>query len=331
MSKEANVLFDIPGPRARKRNRLLSVLVSVVLLVLLGALIWRLEDKGQFQKHLWTPFTEWTVWRHLLLPGLMNTLKAAVVATVLALLFGAVFGLARLSDHWWIRVPAGAVVEFFRGIPLLILIFLAFFVPNKISPAIAESQLGQLQRMSVDYFFFIFGVESNAGVVTVPAFAAVVFGLVMYNGAVLAEIVRAGVLAVPKGQSEAAYSVGLRKNGVMRLVLLPQAVTAMMPAIVSQIVVLLKDTALGFIIAYGEFLQAGFKQVPANYSNNVLQAGIVVAIIYIAMNMSLSRLATWLEGRSRRSRRTSAETLGTSGPPPPPGMSRQAAGEPGAA
>ncbi|TDC68126.1 amino acid ABC transporter permease [Actinomadura sp. GC306] len=331
MSREANVLFDIPGPRARKRNRLLSVLVSVVLLAILGALLWRLEDKGQFQKHLWTPFTEWTVWRHLLLPGLMNTLKAAAVATVLALIFGAVFGLARLSDHWWIRLPAGAVVEFFRGIPLLILIFLAFFVPNKISPAIAESQFGQLQRMSVDYFFFIFGVESNAGVVTVPAFAAVVFGLVMYNGAVLAEIVRAGVLAVPKGQSEAAYSVGLRKNGVMRLVLLPQAVTAMMPAIVSQIVVLLKDTALGFIIAYGEFLQAGFKQVPANYSNNVLQAGIVVAIIYIAMNMSLSRLATWLEGRSRRSRKTSAETLGTSGPPPAPGMTRQAAGEPGAA
>ncbi|TDE39454.1 amino acid ABC transporter permease [Actinomadura sp. 6K520] len=331
MSKEANVLFDIPGPRARKRNRLLSVLVSVVLLALLGALIWRLQVKGQFQKDLWTPFTEWTVWRHLLLPGLMNTLKAAVVATVLALVFGAVFGLARLSDHWWIRLPAGAVVEFFRGIPLLILIFLAFFVPNKISPAIAESPFGQLQRMSVDYFFFMFGVESNAGVVTVPAFAAVVFGLVMYNGAVLAEIVRAGVLSVPKGQSEAAYSVGLRKNGVMRLVLLPQAVTAMMPAIVSQIVVLLKDTALGFIIAYGEFLQAGFKQVPANYSNNVLQAGIVVAIIYIAMNMSLSRLATWLEGRSRRNRKTSAKTLGTSGPPAAPGMSRQATGEPGAA
>ncbi|HLV72737.1 amino acid ABC transporter membrane protein 2 (PAAT family) [Actinomadura hallensis] len=331
MSNESSVLFDIPGPRARARNRILSVAVTVVLLAIFGGLVWRLYDKGQFEKHLWTPFTEWTVWRHLLLPGLLNTLKAAVVATVLALLFGAVFGLARLSDHWWIRVPAGAVVEFFRGIPLLILIFLAFFVPNKISPAVAESQFGQLQRMSVDYFFFIFGVEINAGVVTVPAFAAVVFGLVMYNGSVLAEIVRAGVRSVPKGQAEAAYSIGLRKNGVMRLVLLPQAVTAMMPAIVSQIVVLLKDTALGFIIAYGEFLQAGFKQVPANYSNNVLQAGIVVAIIYIAMNMSLSRLAEWLERRSRRSRKTSATTMGTSGPPPAPGMTRQAAGEAGAA
>lgn len=320
MSREATVLFDIPGPRARRRNMVLTAVVTVVLAAVFAALIWRLADKGQFAEKLWTPFTKWTVWRHLIIPGLLNTLKAAAVATVLALVFGVVFGLARLSDHWWIRLPAGAVVEFFRGIPLLILIFLAFFVPNKISPEIAESQFGQLQRITVDYFLSVFGVESNAGVVTVPAFAAVVFGLMMYNGAVLAEIVRAGVLSVPKGQSEAAYSIGLRKNGVMRLVLLPQAITVMMPAIVSQIVVLLKDTALGFIIAYPELLQAGFKQVPANYSNNVLQAGIVVAVIYIAINMSVSRLATWLEARSRRSRKTQAKTMGTGGAPPVAGV-----------
>ncbi|WUH96729.1 amino acid ABC transporter permease [Spirillospora sp. NBC_00431] len=319
MSKEATVLFDVPGPRARARNNLLTAAVSAVLLAGLGLLVWRFDQKGQFDKDLWSPFTKWQAWRHLLLPGLLNTLKAAAVATVLALLFGAVFGLARLSDHWWIRVPAGVVVEFFRGMPLLILIFLVFFIPNKISPEIAETGLGTFQRMSVDYFFSIFGVEINAGVITVPAFAAVVFGLVMYNGSVLAEIVRAGVLSIPKGQSEAAYSVGLRKNGVMRLVLLPQAVTAMMPAIVSQIVVLLKDTALGTIIAYDEFLSAGFKQMPGNYGN-VLQAGIVVAIIYIGLNMSVSRFATWLEARSRRSRRTTAKTLGTGGPAPVPGV-----------
>ncbi|WP_067791992.1 amino acid ABC transporter permease [Actinomadura formosensis] len=320
MSKEATVLFDIPGPKARTRNTILTVIVSVVIAAVFAALIWRLADKGQLAEKLWTPFTKWTVWRHLIIPGLLSTLKAAAVATVLALLFGVVFGLARLSDHWWIRLPAGAVVEFFRGLPLLILIFLAFFVPNKISPAIAESQFGQLQRLSVDYFFSIFGVESNAGVVTVPAFAAVVFGLTLYNGSVLAEVVRAGVLSIPKGQAEAAYSIGLRKNGVMRLVLLPQAITVMMPAIVSQIVVLLKDTALGFIIAYPELLQAGFKQVPANYSNNVLQAGIVVAVIYIAINMSVSRLATALESRSRRSRKTQARPMDAGGPPPVPGV-----------
>ncbi|TDD83638.1 amino acid ABC transporter permease [Actinomadura rubrisoli] len=321
MSKEANVLFDAPGPRARARNRVLTAISSLVLLGLLALLVVRLQDRGQFAGRLWDPFLEWKVWDGLILPGLWNTLKAAAVASVLAILFGVVFGLARLSDHWWVRIPAAVVVEFFRAIPLLILIFLAFFIPNKVSPSIAESSLGTFQRVAVDNFFFIFGVEINAGTVVVPAFAAVVFGLVMYNGSVLAEIVRAGVLSIPKGQSEAAYSVGLRKNGVLRLVLLPQAVTVMMPAIVSQLVVLLKDTALGFIIAYGELLQAGFKQVPANYGNNIIPAGIVVGIIYIGINMSVSRLATLLERRSRRSRKTAAKTMGGDvGMPAGPGM-----------
>ncbi|WP_131737563.1 amino acid ABC transporter permease [Actinomadura roseirufa] len=321
MSDEATVLFDAPGPRARARHRIATVVASAVFLAVLAALVWRFNERGQFEGRLWSPFLKWEVWDGLILPGLWDTLKAAAVASVLAVLFGMVFGLARLSDHRWIRIPAAVVVEFFRAIPLLILIFLAFFVPNKISPTIADSSLGTFQRLLVDNFFSIFGVEINAGTITVPAFAAVVFGLVMYNGSVLAEVVRAGVLSIPKGQSEAAYSIGLRKNGVMRLVLLPQAITMMMPAIVSQLVVLLKDTALGFIIAYSELLQAGFKQVPANYDNNKLQAGLVVAVIYIAINMSVSRFATWLEGRGRRSRKTSAATMGGGvGAPPAPGM-----------
>ncbi|WP_018655093.1 amino acid ABC transporter permease [Actinomadura flavalba] len=323
MSREANVLFDAPGPRARARNRVLTVVSALVLLGLIVALVLRLNAKGQFAGDLWSPFLEGQVWTNLILPGLWKTLQAAALASVLSIVFGVVFGLARLSDHWWIRIPAGAVVEFFRAIPLLILIFLAFFLPNKVSPVIAESPLGQFQRMTVDYFFSIFGVQINAGTIVVPAFAAVVFGLVMYNGSVLAEVVRAGVNSIPRGQSEAAYSIGLRKNGVLRLILLPQAITVMMPAIVSQLVVLLKDTALGFIIAYPELLATGFKLIPANFGNNVLQAGIVVGIIYIALAMALSRVATVLERRSRRSRKTAAKTMGTGGPPPAPGMAVQ--------
>ena len=144
-----------------------------------------------------------------------------------------VFGLARLSDHKWIRTPAGAVVEIFRSIPLLLLIFFIFYL--------LPSLLG-----GGDYTLI-----------------ALVAGLTLYNGSVLAEIVRAGIRSVPQGQSEAAYAIGLRKGGVMRLVLLPQAVTAMMPAIVSQFVVLLKDTALGYIIAYVDLLNMGFKIIPA--------------------------------------------------------------------
>ncbi|MBA9006945.1 amino acid ABC transporter permease [Thermomonospora cellulosilytica] len=323
--QEASVLFDAPGPRARLRHNILTAVAVVVLLAVAYVVYARLDERGQFAGELWKPFVEPQVWENLILPGLKNTLGAAAVASVLALLFGVVFGLARLSDHWWIRVPAGAVVEFFRAMPLLILIFLAFFVPPAISPIIADGPFGNAQRIIVENVLFVFGVEINAGNVTVPAFAALVFGLVMYNGSVLAEVVRAGVLAVPRGQSEAAYALGLRKSGVMRLVLLPQAVTAMLPAVVSQLVVLLKDTALGFIIAFQDLLSAGFRIVPANY-HNLVPAAIIVSVIYIGMNMALSRFATWLEGRSRRSRKTAAATLGTgTGTPAAAGMG-QAAG-----
>ena len=124
------------------------------------------------------------------------------------------------------------------------------------------------------------------------ALMAVVAGLVLYNGSVLAEVVRAGVRAVPRGQSEASYALGMRKNQVMRLVLLPQAVTAMMPAIVSQLVVLLKDTALGYIIAYVDLLNMGFKIIPAVFFGSLIPAAIVIGIIYIGLNMALSALAT---------------------------------------
>ncbi|WP_169944167.1 amino acid ABC transporter permease [Microbispora sp. H11081] len=271
----ASVLYDVPGPRTRLRNNVLTLAFAVVLL-LAAYFVWtKFEEKGQWKGELWQPFLRADTWTELILPGLVNTLTAAALAAVLALLFGAVFGIARLSDHRWVRVPAAVVVEAFRAVPVLMLIFFA--------------QYG----------------GSLAGLV-VTEFAAVVFGLTVYNGSVLAEIVRAGILAVPRGQAEAGSAIGLRKNQVMRLILLPQAVTAMMPAIVSQLVVLLKDTALGFVVAYADLLNAGARVVPANYAN-LIPSVIVIAAIYIVINLALGYLATWLERRSRRSRKVAAD------------------------
>jgi len=285
-----SVLFDTPGPRARVRNGLLTV-IGVVLVA--GALygVWAgFDAKGQWEGKIWQPFLQWSTWENYIIPGLIGTLRAAAAASVLALAFGAIFGLARLSDHAWIRIPAAVVVEVFRAIPLLLLIFFIFYL--------APTLMG-----GGDY-----------------SFMAVVLGLTLYNGSVLAEVVRAGVNAVPKGQSEAAYAVGMRKNQVMRLVLLPQAVTAMMPAIVSQLVVLLKDTALGYIIAYVDLLNTGFKILPAVFFGSLIPAAIVIGIIYVLLNMALSYLATWLERRSRRSRKTAAT------PVVPPGTGDATAG-----
>lgn len=274
----AGVLFDAPGPRARLRHNVLT-LVGVVAVLLAAWFVWaRFEQAGQWDGDLWRPFLDPEVWTGLILPGLWGTLSAAAVSAVLALLFGVVFGLGRLSDHWWLRLPAGWVVEFFRAVPVLIMIFFA--------------QAGA---------FAVFGF-------VMPAFWAVVIGLTLYNGSVLAEVFRSGVRSLPRGQSEAAYALGLRKSGVMRLVLLPQAVTAMLPAIVSQMIVLLKDTALGYIIAYEDLLNAGFRVVPANYGN-IIPAAIVVAAVYIAINLALGRVATRLESRGRRSRRSAAAPM----------------------
>jgi glutamate transport system permease protein len=268
MSTEA-VLYDHPGPRAKVRNNILTVVFGVALLALLYWIYSRFDAKGQWAAALWKPFTQSTTWTAYILPGLLHTLEAAAVAMVLSLVFGLVFAVGRLSDHWWLRIPAGVVVEFFRAVPLLLMMFFIFFgVPY----------LTQ-QPMSI--------------------FWAVVIGLTLYNGSVLAEAFRAGVRSVPRGQSEAGYAIGMRKGQVMREILIPQAARAMLPVIVSQLVVLVKDTALGYIIAYSELIQLGVNNLSANFGN-VIQAAMVAAVIYIAVNSSLTGLAGWLERRTRR-------------------------------
>jgi glutamate transport system permease protein len=265
-------LYDHPGPRAKLRNTVLTVLFAVALLALLYWIYAKFDSKGQWAASLWKPFTQGSTWADYILPGLEHTLAAAAVAMVLSLAFGLIFAVGRLSDHWWLRIPAGAVVEFFRSVPLLLLMFFIFFGV----PFLTE------QPMSV--------------------FWAVVIGLTLYNGSVLAEAFRAGIRSVARGQSEAGYAIGMRKNQVMREILIPQAARAMLPVIVSQLVVLVKDTALGYIISYGELLQLGVNNLSANFGN-VVQSAIVAAIIYIVVNSTLTAVAGWLERRTRRSGR----------------------------
>ncbi|MFF4535904.1 amino acid ABC transporter permease [Streptomyces aureus] len=275
-----SVLYDAPGPRARRRNVLLSVLFAVLLAALLWW-VWRaLDDKGQLKWALWQPFTTADAWNTYLLPGLWGTLKAAALSVVIALPLGAVLGIARLSDHRWVRVPVGSVVEFFRSIPVLLLMLFA----NE-----------------------LYAQSSNIASEDRPLYA-VVTGLVLYNASVLAEVVRAGVLALPKGQTEAAYAIGLRKGQTMTSILLPQSVTVMLPAIVSQLVVIVKDTALGGVmISYAELLSAR-STLAANYAN-VIQSFVVVAVIFIILNFTITSFASWLEGRLRRGKKTTGAVL----------------------
>lgn len=277
-----SILYDLPGPRARRRNTVISAASTIAIAALIAYIGYRFWQTGQFEAIKWEQFKFKAVQRELL-SGLWATLKAAGIATVLALLFGAVFAAARLSDKWLLRIPATFIVELFRAIPLLILIFFGYYVPL---------QYG----WSLDKLW------------------ALVIGLTLYNGSVLAEIFRAGINAVPRGQSEAAYAVGMRKNHVIRLILLPQAVRAVLPAIVSQLVVLLKDTALGFIITYPELLFVG-KQIGGRLAFGLpyVPTYLIIAAIYIAICGLLSLLAFRLQQRMGRLPRSAAPVLPVQG------------------
>ncbi|MFD0581880.1 amino acid ABC transporter permease [Dactylosporangium darangshiense] len=261
-----NVLYDLPGPKARLRNRILGVVTVLGIAALVAFIILRFNETGQFDSIKWQQF-EYKAIQDQLLAGYLTTLRAAGAAAVLALVFGALLAVGRLSDHAAFRAPATLFVELFRAIPLLILIFFAYYGPI---------QLGY----------------------KVGPFWPLVIGLTLYNGAVLAEIFRAGILAVAKGQSEAAYALGMRKTQVMWSILLPQAVRAMLPAIVSQVVVLLKDTALGFIIQLPELLYVG-KQIGGRlpFGLPYVPSYLVVAAIYITTCGLLSWFAFWLQKR----------------------------------
>ncbi|MFE4702204.1 amino acid ABC transporter permease [Streptomyces sp. NPDC056738] len=275
-----SVLYDAPGPRAKRRNLLLSVLFSVLVALLLWWIWTAMDDKGQLKWDLWEPFTTADAWNTYLLPGLWGTLKAAGLSMVIALPLGAVLGIARLSDHRWVRVPVGAVVEFFRSIPVLLLMLFA----NE-----------------------LYAQSANVASEDRP-FYAVVTGLVLYNSSVLAEVVRAGILALPKGQTEAAYAIGLRKGQTMSSILLPQSVTVMLPAIVSQLVVIVKDTALGGVMISYQELLAARSTLAANYAN-VIPSFIVVAVIFIVVNFTITSFASWLEGRLRRGKKSTGAVL----------------------
>ncbi|RDI17488.1 amino acid ABC transporter permease [Lentzea flaviverrucosa] len=267
------VLFDVPGPKARVRHKIMAVVGIAAVAAALVYVVMRFIVTDQFTARR----LDWINYKQIqlsLVEAIGNTLTAFVAGAALALVFGAIFAAARLSDHGWVRAPAAVIVEVFRAIPLVIMMF-----------------------------FFYYGLPV-AGV-KLSAFTAVVISLMLYNGSVLAEIFRAGINSLPKGQSEAAYALGMRKTQVMTFVLLPQALRAMLPTIISQLVVLLKDTALGFLITFEELLRWGTRigGDAVNFGRPMIPVMIVVALIYIGLCLLLSWFATYLEKRNRRNKK----------------------------
>ncbi|GAA4853417.1 amino acid ABC transporter permease [Luteimicrobium xylanilyticum] len=274
-----NVLFDAPGPRGRRAIMVGNVVGVVVVLAVLAVVARRFADKGQFAADLWTPLVHADAWTNFLIPGLVDTLEAAAMSIVLALVFGLVFGLGRLASSRAVRWVSGTIVEFFRAVPVLLMMI---------------------------FFFYVFAVYNVFQSAYVPL-AAVVVSLTLYNGAVVAELVRSGVHGLPRGQREAALATGLTSGQSLRSIEVPQALSAMLPALLSQLVVVLKDSALGSAIGYTELLQQA-RRLGAK-DGNMLQSLLVAAVIFIVVNYLLTLVA----GRARRRRRRSDSGQGANG------------------
>ncbi|MBW3069311.1 MULTISPECIES: amino acid ABC transporter permease [unclassified Actinomyces] len=278
---DQSLLFDLPGPKALRRERIGNV-IGVILLVALGAwVIAALAAKDQFTAARWAPFLTASAWTDYLLPGLWATLRAAAVALVAAFVFGVAFGLGRLADARLVRWLSTVVVEFFRAVPVLVLMLFFYFMFSQVSFVPASS----------------------------AAFWGVVTALTLYNGSVVAELVRSGIHSLPSGQREAALAIGLTPTRSRRLIELPQALVAMMPAMISQLIVALKDTALGYIITYSELLAAG--SLLGSAKANLIPSLIVTAAIFVVLNFGMSWLAQRLA--DRLSRRTSEEMTTVTG------------------
>jgi len=279
----ASVLYDEPGPRGRRRIAVASGVAVVVLLGGLTWVAWRFYDAGQFDGHRWS-----IIWdsRQYLWGGLLITLRLAATSIVLATVLGLALGLGRTARRSWIRWPVGTWVEFFRAVPLLALITFAYIALPKYDLRLSP-------------------------------FWCVVVGLILYNAAALAEVFKAGILTLDRGQREAAASLGLRYWTTMRIVVLPQAIRRMLPAYVSQIVTVVKDTSLGFVVSAEELLRR--TRAIGEFNNAaVVTALMAAAIPYLGINLTLSYIARRLERRDARR----ARGRGAAGPPMSPAPAR---------
>lgn len=261
----ASAIFDAPGPRGRVITRIATALSVVVIVAFLAVALRQFAINDQLDPAKWVGFTQWPTQRFLL-RALGNTGLAAAGAAAIALPLGLVLALGRLHPKRWINWPATAVIEFFRAIPLLLLIYIFFVaLPEyRINPSL--------------YWKLVIPIGLCAAATT-------------------AEVFRAGVLALPAGQSEAGAALGLRDSQVFWSIVFPQAVRMVVPSLVAQVVIVLKDTTLGYVVSFTE-LQHSARVLVAS-TGYLIQTYLVVSVVYVLINIGISAFARWLDHRMR--------------------------------
>ena len=257
-----DILFGAPSPQAQAVTRALSALAAAALLALAAGIVFRFHNAGQLDARFWNFFAWSTTWSFLG-EGLLGTMASAAMAAVIALGLGLVLMLGRLAPLRLLRWPSVAAIEFLRGTPTLLLIYVCFLVLPQI------------------------GIKlSTYWMLTLP--------IALSTAAVVAEVYRAGVLAVPRGQTDAARSLGLREAQVFFSIVFPQALRYIVPALVAQLVIVVKDTTFGYVVTYGELMQNA-KVLIANY-HALVPVYLVVAVLYCLVNYAISKASQRLGG-----------------------------------
>ena len=266
-----SVLYDAPGPKARRRNVVMSIVGAVLIAALIAWIILTLaaprvaangnETPGMFDPSRWDITANPVLWQAFG-QGVLNTLRMAAVAAILAVAVGISFSFARTARTAWIRVPTSILLEFFRGMPLLLMIL---------------------------FIFLVF---------TTGSYWAGVAALALYNGALIGEALRAGIASLPRGQRESGLAIGLTPVQTRVFIEFPQAFRQMLPIIIAQLVVLLKDTSLAYVVAYGELART-VKNLQSFYGNKYLFTLFIIGLaIYLVINLTLSWIARFVARRS---------------------------------
>ncbi|WP_022919064.1 amino acid ABC transporter permease [Ruania albidiflava] len=275
---DAHAMFDTAGPRAQRWIRIITVLSVLGILGLFALAYYRFYASGALAPSTWLTFTEPGTIRYLG-TALKNTMLAAAAAGAMALPLGLLLALGRLSRKILpLRWLCTGIIELFRAIPVLLVIYVFMFA----LPA--------------------YGIETGT-------FTKLVVPITLCAAATLAEVFRAGVLALPRGQTEAGLSIGLTDGQTFRTIVLPQALRIVIPALVAQAVIVVKDTAFGYVVSYAELLQSG-RVLIAN-TGDLVQTYLVVTIIYILVNVLISWAARALD---RRMGRTGARRMSLAAP-----------------
>jgi glutamate transport system permease protein len=274
---ESTVLFDALGPKGRARARDASIISGIVIAAILGFTVYKLTIEGFFEASRWINPLDKQIVETTWIPSLLATLQAFALGSILALVLGFILGVGRVSTLLPVRWLSTGYVQFFRSLPLVLLIWVSYTIDG-----------------ATGFTTDAFGWTSDARRLTF-----LVLGLGIYNAAVLAEIIRAGINALPPGQAMAGYAVGLRHGQVMRLIVMPQALRNMLPAVLAQLVILLKDTSLGYVITYPELLHSA-SLIGRDYSKSFLQSLVIAAFIYFVLAYALSKLVVLAERRLRK-------------------------------